>query len=304
MSTPDRTPENISERPWSPALALHTWTLDTTPMAEVLAIARETGWDGVELRQVDFDRAAASGVSLEDTVAAIRAAQVPVVTLGTRSGFLFAQGDERRALLAALEASCRTARALGGPMLMTGPGQREASMREAVAVLREAGDIVAGHGLRLAVEFSWMHPVLASVPRLAELLDGAAHPACGALLDTYHLQRSGRPGRGFGEIDGSRIFAVQYSDCATEATSDPKPPADRRLPGEGDVAWPEVFEALADAGYAGPLSCEAPNPALWARDARHVAAEALAATRRVLAASRRPTPQRLTGAAGAAADAR
>ncbi|MCU0774039.1 MAG: sugar phosphate isomerase/epimerase [Ideonella sp.] len=279
MSTLDHSPE----RPWSPALALHTWTLDTTPMAQVLAIARETGWDGVELRQVDFDRAAAAGETLDDTIAAIRTARVPVVTLGTRSGFLFAQGDERRALLASLEASCRTAQALGCPVLMTGPGQREASMREAAAVLREAGDIVAGHGLRLAVEFSWMHPVLSSVPRLAELLDAAAHPACGALLDTYHLQRSGRPGRGFGEVDGSRIFAVQFSDCATEPSPDPRPPADRLMPGEGDVAWAEVLGALADAGYAGPLSCEAPNPALWALDAHTLAAQALASIRAQLA---------------------
>jgi sugar phosphate isomerase/epimerase len=296
MSTPDRT----LQRPWSPALALHTWTLDTTPLAEVLAIARDTGWDGVELRQVDFDRAAASGASLQDIVAAIRAARMPVVTLGTRSGFLFARGDERRMLLASLEASCRTAQALDCPMLMTGPGQHQAPIREAAAVLREAGDIVARHGLRLAVEFSWMHPVLSSVPRLAEILDAAAHPSCGALLDTYHLQRSGRPGSGFGEIDGSRIFAVQYSDCATERASDPKPPADRRLPGEGDVAWAEVLRALADAGYAGPLSCEAPNPALWVRDARSVAAEALTATRRLLAAPPRKTAGRFTVAGGPA----
>ena len=31
-------------------LALHTWTLDTTPLAEVLEIARGTGWNAVELR--------------------------------------------------------------------------------------------------------------------------------------------------------------------------------------------------------------------------------------------------------------
>ena len=37
-------------------LALHTWTLDTTPLAEVLRIARSTGWDAVELRRIDFER--------------------------------------------------------------------------------------------------------------------------------------------------------------------------------------------------------------------------------------------------------
>lgn len=269
-------------RPWSPLLALHSWTLDTTPMAEVLAIARETGWDGVELRQVDFDRAAARGEPVADTLGAIGGAGLPVVTLGTRSGFLFARGDERRELLAALEVSCRHARALHCPVLMTGPGQREAPLGEAAAVLREAGAIVAAHGLRLAVEFSWMHPVLNSVPSLMTLLDAAGHPACGALLDTYHLQRSGRPGRGFDEVPGARIFAVQFSDCATAPTADPKPPADRRLPGEGEVAWDEVLGALRDAGYAGPLSCEAPNPQLWAQDPRAVAAAALASIRRPL----------------------
>ena len=30
-------------------LALHTWTLDATPLAEALRIARAAGWDGVEL---------------------------------------------------------------------------------------------------------------------------------------------------------------------------------------------------------------------------------------------------------------
>jgi sugar phosphate isomerase/epimerase len=272
-----------SPRPWSPPLALHSWTLDTTPLGDVLAIARQTGWDGVELRQVDFDRAAARGEPVADTLAAIRAAGLPVVTLGTRSGFLFARGEERRELFAALEASCRHARTLGCPVLMTGPGQREAPLVEAAAALREAGDVVAAHGLRLAVEFSWMHPVLNSVPTLMSLLDGAGHPACGALLDTYHLQRSGRPGRGFDEVPGHRIFAVQFSDCATAPAADPKPPVDRRLPGEGDVAWDAVLGALRDAGYAGPLSCEAPSPALWARDPRAVATEALAAIRGPLA---------------------
>ncbi|MGZ5172072.1 MAG: hypothetical protein ACXWCY_32065 [Burkholderiales bacterium] len=30
-------------------IALHTWTLDTTPLADVLRIVRETGYAAVEL---------------------------------------------------------------------------------------------------------------------------------------------------------------------------------------------------------------------------------------------------------------
>ena len=39
----------LSER-----LALYTWSLDTTPLAEALKAARDGGWNAVELRRVDF----------------------------------------------------------------------------------------------------------------------------------------------------------------------------------------------------------------------------------------------------------
>jgi sugar phosphate isomerase/epimerase len=45
----------------------------------------------------------------------------------------------------------------------------------------------------------------------------------------------------------------------------------------------EFFALLAEKGYTGYLSYEAPNPAAWARDPYAVAREALLATRAVLA---------------------
>jgi sugar phosphate isomerase/epimerase len=48
------------------------------------------------------------------------------------------------------------------------------------------------------------------------------------------------------------------------------------------VAFRELFGLLAEKGYTGYLSYEAPNPAAWARDPRDVAREALLATRAVL----------------------
>src|SRR5690348_13512696 len=53
-------------------LALHTWTLDTTSLAEVLRIATATGWEAVELRRIDFVRAGKQGQSQADVVALVR----------------------------------------------------------------------------------------------------------------------------------------------------------------------------------------------------------------------------------------
>jgi 2-keto-myo-inositol isomerase len=58
--------------------------------------------------------------------------------------------------------------------------------------------------------------------------------------------------------------------------------ADRLPPGRGAIDFPAVFALLAEKGYAGALSYEAPNPAAWARDPVAVASEALQATRVLL----------------------
>ena len=53
-------------------LALHTWSLDTTPLGRVLEVARETGWQAVELRRLDFARAAERGQAAEAVLDLVR----------------------------------------------------------------------------------------------------------------------------------------------------------------------------------------------------------------------------------------
>src|ERR1700674_1770830 len=44
-------------------LALHMWTIDTTPLATALDAAREAGYDAVELRRIDFKRCYEAGMT-------------------------------------------------------------------------------------------------------------------------------------------------------------------------------------------------------------------------------------------------
>src|SRR5260370_40939392 len=76
-------------------LALHTWTLDTTPLADVLRIARHAGWDGVELRRIDFGRAAQKGQAAADVQALVRGGGLPVPWVVAEPGLMAAEGEER-----------------------------------------------------------------------------------------------------------------------------------------------------------------------------------------------------------------
>lgn len=265
-------------------LALHSWTLDSTPLAEVLAIARQTGWDAVELRRVDFDRAESAGQSEAEVLNLVRESGLPVSAVGVESGWMFALGAQRERLLEVFTRSCVAAARLDCSIVMSPVDKESGDLRQAAASVREVGDIAARYGVRVALEFNSQVPQFNSLESVREVLAMADQRACGLLLDTYHLQRSGCGGRGFAAVPLEEIAYVQYSDVPRDGLQ-PGFVLDRLPPGAGSVAFGEVFGLLAEMGYAGALSYEAPNPAAWARDPAQVAREALLATRAVLSPS-------------------
>ena len=264
-------------------LALHTWSLDTTPLPEALRAAREGGWNAMELRRVDFTRCFEKGMTNEQVIALVRSSGMKVAVLGTEYGLIFAKGDESKRLFGVLEETCRNAKALGCDMIMIAPGQNSGTIREAAANFRSAGEAVGAHGLRIALEFNSAHGVINCLAAGREVVSLANQPSAGLLLDAYHLERSGGGGRGFEDVAPEEIFTFQFSDVPKGPQSTASRPTDRLMPGQGRVQWTEVFSLLAEKGYGGYLSYEGPNPELWARPPADVAREAAAATRKLLA---------------------
>jgi len=263
------------------ALALHTWTLDTTPLATVLRVAKHTGWDAVELRRLDFSRAREAGQSAEAVLAMVQASGLSVACVGVQAGWLFAEGDERAELWRAFDESCRWAVSLGCSTIMSPVDRGEGPLPRAVARVREAGEIAARHGVRLALEFNAVCRQFNTLERIRELLQGAGHPHCGILLDTYHLGRSGATLEAVRAVSPAEIVYVQYSD-PPRVHPQADLTTDRLPPGQGIYPFREFFRILREKGYTGALSYEAPNPAAWARDPDGVAREALEATRATL----------------------
>jgi 4-hydroxyphenylpyruvate dioxygenase len=195
---------------------------------------------------------------------------------------IFAQGAERDRLLGSLELTCANAVALDCDMVMIAPGQNDGSLELAAANFRAGGEVAKRHGVRLALEFNSAHKVLNRLRIARDLIAAANHLHCGLLLDAYHMERCGDGGRAFADVPPEQIFAFQYSDVPSGLQSSERRPIDRLPPGKGTVRWHEVLRLLAEKGYAGYLSYEAPNPAQWARPPQEVAREALDATRAVL----------------------
>lgn len=257
--------------------ALHTWSLDTTPLADVLRVARDTGWDAVELRRIDFIRGAEAGQSEDAVLDLVKKSGLRVACVGAQSGWMFTEGEERRAKLGDVTDACRRAAALGCPTVMSPADTTTGSLPQAAASLREAGDIAARHGVRLAIEAGSQSKQFSTLAAVRELLRAAAHPACGLLVDSYHLERSGEKLPGLDGLRAEEVLYVQFSDVPRSV--EPGKVLDRLPAGQGVVPFREFFAAIDRIGYRGPASYEAPNPAAWSRPPVDVAREALAAAR-------------------------
>jgi 2-keto-myo-inositol isomerase len=262
-------------------LALHTWTLDATPLADTLRIARAAGWDAVELRRLDFKRAEESGKPAESVLDLVRGSGLPVACVGVEFGWMWSDGAERRRLLEVFDEQCRRAAALGCATVMSPVDKDRGDVARAVASVREVGDIAARHGVRLALEFNSQCAQVNTLAAVREITARAGHPHVGLLLDTYHLGRSGATLKQVDDVMPAEIAYVQFSDPPRSGL-EPGKVLDRLPPGQGSYAFREFFGLLDAKGYPGYASYEAPNEATWKRDPNDIAREALAATRAVL----------------------
>lgn len=264
-----------------PKLALHTWTLLSTPLADILRITAETGWDAVEVSSRAFAANSPHPLPPADIARLVGASRLPVACLGVEHGWMWADGDERRRLLSVFDERCRLAVSLGSGLVMSPVDAGTGDTARAAASVREVGDIAARLGVRLAVEFNSQAQQLNTLERMREVMDRATHPACGLLLDTYHLGRSGATLSQMEDVAPREIAYVQYSDPPRTGLR-PGYLLDRLPPGHGSFPFKEFFALMAAKGYAGFLSYEAPNEEAWKRPPAEVAREALAATRAVL----------------------
>lgn len=262
-------------------LALHTWSLDSTPLAEVLPIAARTGWNAIELRRVDFERAAEAGQTEQQVLDLVRQSGLPVASVGAVFGWMFAGRTEAAELLTEIEAACRRAAALDCQTVMSPVDFGTGDLLQAADRLRQVGDLAARHGVRFALEHQSGAEQLNRLALARELVARANHPSCGLLVDAYHLHRGGESPADLADLRPPELAFVQYSDVPRQGLV-PGETRERLPPGQGQVPFAEFFQAIAASGYVGYLSYEGPNPAAWERDPEQVAREAVEATRALL----------------------
>jgi sugar phosphate isomerase/epimerase len=248
----------------------------SAPILDVIAETGAAGFDaiGVDLASVD------AGASVRDVAAAIAAAglscsDVLVLVAGA--------DDDLPSTARRLGELAEATRAPWCIAAVAAPVPHD----ELVRLLSACADVLAGHGCRLAVEFTPYSalPTLADARALcAELGDGRA----GLVLDALHFFRSGAPWGELAQVHAEEIALVQWDD-APAAVPDSLVDESRNgrlLPGEGEMPLRRLADAIAAVGYDGIVTAEILSEPFRRRDPASVIDATYAAMAASLSAGR------------------
>ncbi|HEX3349202.1 MAG TPA: TIM barrel protein [Acetobacteraceae bacterium] len=245
-------------------------------LADKLEAAAAVGFDGVEMMEADL-------LSFDGSPAdARRIAEDLGLTIDLYQPFRDFEAmpePQRSRNLDRAERKFDIMQALGTDLVLVCSNTQPAALDDdsrAAADLAAMAERAAGRALRIGFEaLSWGRHI-----RLWghawRIVERAAHPALGLIVDSFHTLALGDDPSGLAAIPGDRLFFVQLADA-------PRRDMDvlswsrhyRSFPGQGELPVDSFVRAVLASGYRGPLSLEVFNDHFRAAPARTIARDGL-----------------------------
>ena len=189
------------------------------------------------------------------------------------------------------------ARALGalraGMWILPGSDERgfDDNFAFHIARFQPVARLLADHGVRLGLEFigpetalrKFRHPFIRSVAAMLQLAR-AIGPNCGLLLDAWHWHCAGGTREDLRGLTRDLLVHVHVDDAPAGVPRAELIDNRRKLPCTTGVIDIDGFmQALADAGYDGPVTAEPFDPEVSALPAEEAAARTARTTRAAVA---------------------
>ena len=240
-----------SEIPQPLPLTLLKGSLD-----EKIDRAARLGIDGVELVTIDPEGMNRPAIRKKLADAKLRVAAVATGAMASMAGLTLLNADETISAEAfhRLEGCLRLAGDLEAPVVTVGSfrgragAEKENQIRRFAGLMRRAGDLAEGLGVRLALEplNRYEMDFLNTVRETLEFLRQVDHPAVGVLVDTFHanIEESSRIEPFHQAWQAGKLFYIHIAEN------------NRLAPGWGMIDFAQVVAELRRIGYDGYLTAE------------------------------------------------
>lgn len=267
-------------------ICLNTSTIRPAPLKDKIRIAREAGFDGIELWINELEEHERSGGDLKDLGQEIRdnGLSIPNVI-----GLWESMPMEDAAFIESLVATrsrMRMAAQVGSQHVAAIPApDREGfdlktgarRYRELLRIGREEFNIT------VACEFVGFLKGVNRLGQAAAIAIDADDPGACLIADTFHLHRGGSGFEGLAHVNGAFIAVFHWNDAPASPPAGEQKDEHRVLPGDGVLPLARALEILKAIGYKGPLSLELFNRDLWKRDSLETARLGMAKMRECVA---------------------
>ncbi len=256
-------------------------------LVEMIDVAAEAGYDGIEPWIRELDAYVADGGSLARLGAYIADAGLAIPNV---IGFFewAVDDDQRRAAgLAEAQRNLEMCAEIGCPRLAAPPfGITEATVTLPVLAKRYRAllTLAEGTGVAPMVEFWGSSQSLSRLEEAVYVAMASGHRDACVLADVFHMYKSQSPYDALRLIGPETLGLVHINDYPAQPDRELLTDADRVYPGDGVAPLAQILHDLANAGYGGMLSLELFNELYWREDAGTTARSGLAKMQGLVAA--------------------
>jgi sugar phosphate isomerase/epimerase len=261
-------------------LALHGQTTFHNNLANDIRLARDAGFEALEIITEKLLRYLEVGLSVEALVPIFEQHAIRPAGIDILGDIEQVEPAARAQMLKNAERLCAAANTLGCPTIQINPFCELAGRPYAEIVRLTARNIAAiadigqRYGVRFQLEGAAWTPIH-SLAQCLEVIQAAERDNVGLVLDFWHLWASGQttPDE-IARLEPALIYGVHFCDGARPAPGEPWP--DEKLlrgflPGEGDIPLQAWVDAVQATGFDGVWSTELLSPIHWEADYLEIA---------------------------------
>ena len=215
--------------------------------AEDVAAYTDAGCDAIEVWLTKLETHLESHPGAE-TISLLEDRQMTLAAAAYQGGLLLSQGEQRRAHFDDYRRRLELCALFGIPTLLVVADFVDAvdrtSLERAVVSLAEAGQLAAGFGVRLGLEFRGKATFCSSLDTAIALVEECGQPNVGITFDVFHYYTGPSKADDLALLTRQNLAHVQLCDVAgvpRELATD----ADRVLPGDGDYRFGPILRGCA-----------------------------------------------------------
>lgn len=272
-------------------ITMHGLSTMHSNMRTDIRIAREAGYEGLEIFEVKLLRYLDRGFRAEELIPLFKSQSIHPVCINALKSVERVRPRERSQLFAEAKRLCAAAKVIGCPTVQLVPlcGLKGRPWKDVLKLTAKNVAQIADIGKRYGIRFQLEPVAWASIHSLSQslqLIEEAGRDNVGMVIDFWHLWAGEKttPDE-VARLSGSQIYGVHFCDGIRHPKGKRWVEEDLRgfLPGEGKIPIKEWVAAVQATGFDGVWSPELYSPKHWEWDMLEIAREAKMRMERYLA---------------------